>query len=137
MGSIEDLEAYYERLGAFTGIYARAAYDRMAKTVPKAIILCQVMRSRDRLLDQLYNYISNLRPAEVEALMAEDPTLVKRRVAAQAAAKDLAAAQAEVRRIQVGRAGGGVRGGGSLEEEGSGIFLCVGEGQQQHWKCAR
>jgi hypothetical protein len=42
VGSIEDLEAYYERLGTFTGLYSRAVYDRMAKTIPKAIVLCQV-----------------------------------------------------------------------------------------------
>ena len=41
-GAIQDLDAYYEKLGNFTGIYARHAFDRMAKTVPKAIILCQV-----------------------------------------------------------------------------------------------
>ena len=44
VGSIEDLEAYYERLGEFCGIYARHIFNRMAKTVPKAIILCQVCR---------------------------------------------------------------------------------------------
>ena len=33
----------------------------------------QVIRSRDRLLDQLYNYLSNLKPVEMEALLAEDP----------------------------------------------------------------
>ena len=42
VGSIEDLEVYYERLGTFTGLYARHIFNRMAKTVPKAIILCQV-----------------------------------------------------------------------------------------------
>jgi hypothetical protein len=42
VGSIEDLEVYYERLGSFTGLYARHIFNRMAKTVPKAIILCQV-----------------------------------------------------------------------------------------------
>jgi hypothetical protein len=38
----------------------------------------QVIRSRDRLLDQLYNYLMALKPYEIENLMAEDPTLVKR-----------------------------------------------------------
>lgn len=42
VGSIEDLDAYYERLGTFTGLYARHIFNRMSKTVPKAIILCQV-----------------------------------------------------------------------------------------------
>lgn len=130
MGSIEDLDSYYERLGNFTGLYARHIFNRMAKTVPKAIVLCQVrgrgssmarqatlqpclavssclprrspshsptcaqlllrahapvgprvaqiIRSRDRLLDQLYNFLMSLKPFEVDALLAEDPTLVKR-----------------------------------------------------------
>ncbi len=42
VGSIEDLDAYYERLGTFTGLYARHIFNRMSKTVPKAIVLCQV-----------------------------------------------------------------------------------------------
>lgn len=105
-GSIEDLEAYYERLGTFCGIYAREVFNRMAKTVPKAIILCQVIKSRDRLLDQLYDYISSLKGHEIDALLQEDPILVKRRAAAQQAAKDLGDAQAEVRRAQEVRASG-------------------------------
>ncbi|KAL4421810.1 hypothetical protein ABPG77_001599 [Micractinium sp. CCAP 211/92] len=104
VGSIEDLDAYYERLGNFTGLYARHIFNRMAKTVPKAIVLCQIIRSRDRLLDQLYNYLMGLKPYEVDALLAEDPTLVKRRNAAQQAAKELAEAQSEVKKIQEVRA---------------------------------
>ncbi|KAL4518145.1 hypothetical protein Ndes2526A_g01405 [Nannochloris sp. 'desiccata'] len=111
-GSIEDLDAYYEKLGSFCGIYARAVYDRMAKTVPKAIVLCQVIRSRDRLLDQLFNYISKLSPKEIEFMLQEDPTAARRRAAAQQASKDLMDAQDEVRRLQEHRAtaaSGGMR----------------------------
>lgn len=104
VGSIEDMEAYYERLGNFCGIYAREVFNRMAKTVPKAIILCQVIRSRDRLLDQLYDYISSLKPVEIDALLQEDPILIKRRNGATQASKDLGDAQAEVRRAQELRA---------------------------------
>ena len=43
-GTIQDMDQYYEKLGTFCGLYARKIYDRMAKTVPKAIILCQVVR---------------------------------------------------------------------------------------------
>lgn len=104
VGSIEDLEVYYERLGTFTGLYARHVFNRMGKTVPKAIILCQVIRSRDRLLDQLYNYLMGLKPYEIDALLAEDPTLVKRRNSAQQAAKELYEAQEEVKKVQEMRA---------------------------------
>jgi len=103
-GSIEDLDAYYEKLGSFCGIYARAVYDRMAKTVPKAIVLCQVIRSRDRLLDQLFNYISKLSPKEIEFMLQEDPTAARRRAAAHQASSDLMDAQDEVRRLQEHRA---------------------------------
>ncbi|EFN56232.1 hypothetical protein CHLNCDRAFT_57648 [Chlorella variabilis] len=64
----------------------------------------EVIRSRDRLLDQLYNYLMALKPVEVDALLAEDPTLVKRRNAAQQASRELAEAQAEVRKVQEVRA---------------------------------
>jgi hypothetical protein len=104
-GSIEDLDAYYERLGTFTGLYARSVFDRMARTVPKAIILCQVIRSRDRLLDQLFNYVAALSPREVEFLLAEDPEATRRRAAAAQASKDLFEAAEEVRRAQEARAG--------------------------------
>lgn len=165
------MDEYYERLGNFAGLYARHVFDRMSKTVPKAIILCQVrrtgtggaslawgvrvrgqegclapeparpahnlcvhlshqlssstnlnlpiltglsplplrlqvIRSRDRLLDQLYNYLSNLKPMEMEALLTEDPTVGRRRTAAQQASKDLADAQLEVRKIEVRRVAG-------------------------------
>lgn len=105
VGSIEDLDAYYEKLGTFCGIYARAVYDRMSRTVPKAIILCQVIRSRDRLLDQLFNHISRLNPKEIEYMLQEDPTASRRRTAAQQAARDLMDAQEEVRKVQEKRAG--------------------------------
>lgn len=104
VGSIQDLDAYYEKLGSFCGIYARAIYTRMAKTVPKAIILCQVIRSRDRLLDQLFNYISSLSSKEVEYMLQEDPVAARRRTAAQQASKDLAEAAEEVRKLQERRA---------------------------------
>lgn len=104
VGSIQDLDAYYEKLGNFCGIYARAIYTRMAKTVPKAIILCQVIRSRDRLLDQLFNYISSLSPKEVEYMLQEDPVAGRRRTAAQQASKDLTEAAEEVRKLQEQRA---------------------------------
>ena len=104
VGSIEDLDAYYEKLGTFCGIYARAVFDRMSRTVPKAIILCQVIRSRDRLLDQLFNYISRLNPKEIEFMLQEDPTASRRRAAAQQSIKDLMDAQEEVRKVQEKRA---------------------------------
>ena len=40
--------------------------------------VAQVIRSRDRLLDQLYTYLMSLKEFEIDALLAEDPTLVKR-----------------------------------------------------------
>ena len=66
----------------------------------------QVIRSRDRLLDQLYTYLSSLKPVEIEALLAEDPNVARRRTAAQQATKDLADAQLEVRKIEVGAGAG-------------------------------
>lgn len=40
--------------------------------------MVQVIRSRDRLLDQLYTHLMSLKDFEIDALLAEDPTLVKR-----------------------------------------------------------
>jgi len=98
-GTIQDLDQYYEKLGKFCGIYARMTYDRMAKTVPKAIILCQVIRSRDRLLDQLFQYLSTRTEKEIEFMLLEDPSVGRRRAAASQASKDIAESLEEVRRI--------------------------------------
>lgn len=98
-GTIQDLDQYYEKLGRFCGIYARMTYDRMAKTVPKAIILCQVIRSRDRLLDQLFQYLSTRTEKEIEFMLLEDPSVGRRRAAASQASKDIADCLEEVRKI--------------------------------------
>ena len=98
-GTIQDMDQYYEKLGTFCGLYARKIYDRMAKTVPKAIILCQVIRSRDRLLDQLFQYLSNRTDKEIEFMLQEDPSVGRRRTAASQASKDIAECLEEVRKI--------------------------------------
>lgn len=99
VGSIEDLDAYYEKLGMFCGIYARMTYDRMAKTVPKAIILCQVINSRDKLLDQLFHYLSTRTEKEIQFMLQEDPSVSRRRAAASQASKDMGESLEEVRKI--------------------------------------
>jgi dynamin GTPase len=98
-GTIQDMEQYYEKLGTFCGLYARKTYDRMAKTVPKAIILCQVIRSRDRLLDQLFQYLSTRTDKEIEFMLQEDPSVGRRRAAASQASKDIAECLEEVRKV--------------------------------------
>ena len=98
-GTIQDMDQYYEKLGTFCGLYARKIYDRMAKTVPKAIILCQVIRSRDRLLDQLFQYLSNRTDKEIEFMLQEDPSVGRRRAAASQASKDIADCLEEVRKV--------------------------------------
>lgn len=98
-GTIQDMDQYYEKLGTFCGLYARKIYDRMAKTVPKAIILCQVIRSRDRLLDQLFQYLSNRTDKEIEFMLQEDPSVARRRTAAAQASKDIAECLEEVRKV--------------------------------------
>lgn len=98
-GTIQDMDQYYEKLGTFCGLYARKIYDRMAKTVPKAIILCQVIRSRDRLLDQLFQYLSNRTDKEIEFMLQEDPSVGRRRTAAAQASKDIAECLEEIRKV--------------------------------------
>ena len=98
-GSIQDLDQYYEKLGTFCGLYARMTYNRMAKTVPKAIVLCQVIRSRDRLLDQLFQYLSTRTEKEIEFMLQEDPAVARRRAAASQASKDISDSLEEVRKI--------------------------------------
>ena len=66
VGSVEDMEQYYERLGHFCGLYARNVYAPHGENGAQSHHLCQVFRSRDKLLDQLYNYVGSLTPVEIE-----------------------------------------------------------------------
>lgn len=66
-------------MSALPALERRHAHTRLpCPSLPPTPRLSQIIRSRDRLLDQLYNYLMGLKPYEVDALLAEDPTLVKR-----------------------------------------------------------
>jgi hypothetical protein len=65
----------------------------------------------------------SLKDFEIDALLAEDPTLVKRRNAAQLAARELSEAQGEVKRLQEVRAASGPRAGETAEVSVGALLL--------------
>ena len=61
--------------------YVDAVRARMAKTVPKAVVHCQVLRARGGLLAGFYASLGSRSEEELRGLMKEDPALTQRREA--------------------------------------------------------
>ncbi|KAL3687882.1 hypothetical protein R1sor_014191 [Riccia sorocarpa] len=59
--------------------YVEAVLNSLAANVPKAVVLCQVERSKDAMLAQLYSSISAHPTAKIEELLKEDQGVKKRR----------------------------------------------------------
>ncbi|EEH52448.1 uncharacterized protein MICPUCDRAFT_22242, partial [Micromonas pusilla CCMP1545] len=72
-------ESHLRLISASVYAYVDAVRARMAKTVPKAVVHCQVLRARRGLLSRFYASLGA--KAQLLALMNEDPAVSKRRVA--------------------------------------------------------
>ncbi|KAL2629819.1 hypothetical protein R1flu_014505 [Riccia fluitans] len=59
--------------------YVEAVLNSLAANVPKAVVLCQVERSKDAMLAQLYSSVSAHPTAKIEELLKEDQEVKKRR----------------------------------------------------------
>ncbi|XP_010553651.1 PREDICTED: dynamin-2B-like [Tarenaya hassleriana] len=59
--------------------YVEAVLNSLAANVPKAIVLCQVEKSKEDMLNQLYSSISALSNERIEALIQEDQNVKRRR----------------------------------------------------------
>ncbi|KAG6546849.1 hypothetical protein Mapa_011702 [Marchantia paleacea] len=59
--------------------YVEAVLNSLAANVPKAVVLCQVERSKDAMLAQLYSSISAHPTPKIEELLKEDSEVKKRR----------------------------------------------------------
>ncbi|KAL6633580.1 hypothetical protein ACP70R_026251 [Stipagrostis hirtigluma subsp. patula] len=59
--------------------YVEAVLDSLAANVPKAIVLCQVEKSKEDMLNQLYSSISAQSNAKIEELLQEDHNAKRRR----------------------------------------------------------
>ncbi|CAN6164412.1 unnamed protein product [Urochloa humidicola] len=59
--------------------YAEAVLNSLAANVPKAIVLCQVEKAKEDMLNQLYSSISGQSNAKIEELLQEDHNAKRRR----------------------------------------------------------
>ncbi|CAO2047567.1 unnamed protein product [Urochloa humidicola] len=59
--------------------YVEAVLNSLAANVPKAIVLCQVEKSKEDMLNQLYSSISAQTNAKIEELLQEDHNAKRRR----------------------------------------------------------
>ncbi|KAJ9676339.1 hypothetical protein PVL29_025050 [Vitis rotundifolia] len=59
--------------------YVEAVLNSLAANVPKAVVLCQVEKAKEDMLNQLYSSISAQSTARIEELLLEDQNVKRRR----------------------------------------------------------
>ncbi|KAH9603881.1 hypothetical protein KSS87_013569 [Heliosperma pusillum] len=59
--------------------YIEAVLNSLAANVPKAVVLCQVEKAKEDMLNQLYSSISSQSSAKIEELLQEDHNVKRRR----------------------------------------------------------
>ncbi|XXG66081.1 hypothetical protein AAC387_Pa05g3630 [Persea americana] len=59
--------------------YVEAVLNSLAANVPKAVVLCQVEKAKEDMLNQLYSSISAQNNARIEELLQEDQNVKRRR----------------------------------------------------------
>ncbi|CAK8564529.1 unnamed protein product [Lathyrus sativus] len=63
--------------------YVEAVLNSLAANIPKAVVLCQVEKAKEDMLNQLYSSISAVSSARIEELLQEDQNVKRRRERAQ------------------------------------------------------
>ncbi|KAJ6828989.1 dynamin-2A-like [Iris pallida] len=59
--------------------YVEAVLNSLAANVPKAVVLCQVEKAKEDMLNQLYSSVSAQSSAKIEELLQEDQNVKQRR----------------------------------------------------------
>lgn len=59
--------------------YVEAVLNSLAANVPKAVVLCQVEKAKEDMLNQLYSSISSQSTAKIEELLQEDQNVKRKR----------------------------------------------------------
>ncbi|XP_074275067.1 dynamin-2A-like [Silene latifolia] len=59
--------------------YVEAVLNSLAANVPKAVVLCQVEKAKEDMLNQLYSSVSSQSSAKIEELLQEDQNVKRRR----------------------------------------------------------
>ncbi|KAE9446786.1 hypothetical protein C3L33_21312, partial [Rhododendron williamsianum] len=59
--------------------YVEAVLNSLAANVPKAVVLCQVEKAKEDMLNKLYSSVSSQSTARIEELLQEDQNVKRRR----------------------------------------------------------
>ncbi|XP_020090518.1 dynamin-2A-like [Ananas comosus] len=59
--------------------YVEAVLNSLAANIPKAVVLCQVEKAKEDMLNQLYSSVSGQSTARIEELLLEDQNVKRRR----------------------------------------------------------
>jgi dynamin GTPase len=59
--------------------YVEAVLNSLCANIPKAVVLCQVERAKDAMLNQLYSSVSSQSTGKIEELLKEDQGVKARR----------------------------------------------------------
>ncbi|KAI9107351.1 hypothetical protein K1719_021739 [Acacia pycnantha] len=59
--------------------YVEAVLNSLAANVPKAVVLCQVEKAKEDMLNQLYSSVSSQSSAKIEELLQEDQNVKRKR----------------------------------------------------------
>jgi dynamin GTPase len=74
-----DLEEELRLMAQEVRDYVEAVLNSLAANIPKAVVLCQVERAKDAMLNQLYSSISAHSTGRIEELLQEDLEVKRRR----------------------------------------------------------
>ena len=94
-------ERHYKRIINQVSGYVREICTQMSQTVPKAIVHCMVIPSKERLLEGLQASVAGQAEASLKRLLGEDDAVMKRRGMLSQKLDMLRRAQAELTGIDV------------------------------------
>lgn len=81
---------FFSTLGNDLGLYTQMVLESLCRTIPKAIVHCQVKRAESELLEQLYADVNELSRAQLESMTFEGSDITQRRAALLNASGDIA-----------------------------------------------
>lgn len=94
-------EKHYKRIINQVSGYVREVCAQLTQTVPKAIVHCMVLQSKDKLLEEMSASVAGDQEAALKRLLGEDEAVMKRREALTHKLDMLRRAQSELTSVDV------------------------------------
>ncbi|XP_010524455.1 PREDICTED: dynamin-related protein 1E [Tarenaya hassleriana] len=73
-------ESHFRRIASNVSAYINMVSDTLRKTIPKAVVYCQVREAKHSLLNFFYSQIGKREGKQLGQLLDEDPALMERRL---------------------------------------------------------